>query len=97
MRRWLAVGWAVACVAVAADAALQMLVTFAPRSGQAGDVAAAELAGLERARRFWAGGVWRASAMLAASGAAVAALGWRRRAEPGAAADGGGTTAFRDS
>ena len=92
MRRWLAVGWAVVCLAVAASAALQMLVTFAPDADRSADAAAAELAGLERARGFWVGGVWLASALLAANGVAVAALGWPRAAEPGAAADTGGRT-----
>ena len=94
MRRWLAVGWAAVCLAAATSAALRMLVTFAPDAGRSADAAAAELAGLERAREFWAGGVWLASALLAASGVAVAVLGWRRHAEPGAAADSRGRTGF---
>lgn len=79
MRRWLAVGWAAVCLAAAAAVAAQMLVTFAPDPARSREAAAAELAGLERARDFWSGGVWLASALLAASGAAVAALGWRRQ------------------
>jgi hypothetical protein len=88
MLRWLGVGWAVVCLVVASQAAAQMYVTFAPRGGRTGD-AAAELAGLERAREYWVGGVWGASAMLAACGTAVAALAWGRRADPVTAADRG--------
>jgi hypothetical protein len=87
VRRWLGVTWALVCLVVAINTAAQMLVSFAPSPSTADP--GAELAGLERGRRFWWAGVWLASAMLAVSGLAVAALAWRRDAEPAAAADGG--------
>jgi hypothetical protein len=87
MRRWLAIVWAVACLAVAADTAFLMLVTFAPRPGQSADAASAEVAGLERARVFWVGGAWVTSAILVASGATVAALAWNRPRPPVAEGD----------
>lgn len=79
MQRALGIIWAAVCLAVAGATALQMFVTFAPSEGRTGELAAAELAGLERARNAWWTGAWAASALLAVSGIAIAALAWKRR------------------
>jgi hypothetical protein len=57
-----------------------MLFTFAPSDGRLGDLAAAELDGLERARRFWWTDVWIVSALLAANAVIVVWISWRKRA-----------------
>jgi hypothetical protein len=71
--------WAIACVFVALDAALGMLITFAPSEGRVGALAAAELAGIERVRRVWWGSIWMCAGMLIVNSAAIVVVLWRRR------------------
>jgi hypothetical protein len=78
--RIVAVIWAAICVWVAGDAAIQMLVTFAPTQGQSPDNAAAELAGIERARSYFITSDWAATALLVVNVVLVLWLVWRRQA-----------------
>lgn len=71
--------WGAFCLVVAVQASLQMLVTFAPNMGLAPECHAAELAGIERVRCFWATGVFVSSGLLAINTALLIALAWRRR------------------
>jgi predicted cobalt transporter CbtA len=50
---------------------LLMFVTFAPTIGQPPELAAAELSGIERGRKFWAEPVFMAAALLAINAIAV--------------------------
>ena len=79
VQRALGLIWCALCLVVAGGSALQILVTFAPSHGRTGDLAAAELAGMERARVFWWGNVWAAAGVLAVSGVVIAVLTWKRR------------------
>jgi len=77
--RILAIIWAVACIFVAINAVMGMYITLAPSQGRIGELASAELAGLERARNFWCMSVMEVSGMLMISAAIIVVAFWKRR------------------
>ena len=86
MRRVTSLTWCIICLAVAAHASTQMLITFAPRavvSDSASECKAeaqrAELSGIERARKLWAIPVFLSSGLLAVNSVALVILARRRR------------------
>ena len=77
--RILAIIWAGVCIYFAVIAAMGMYITFAPSQGRTGELASAELAGLERALDYWCMSVWEVSGMLMISAAIIVVAFWKRR------------------
>jgi hypothetical protein len=54
-----------------------MFITYAPSQGREGELARAELAGIERVRNAWASGVWLTSGLLVINALLVAVVLWK--------------------
>jgi hypothetical protein len=69
--------WLVGSIFIAANSAFVMSETLVPTAGQPAEIAAAELAGIERARRFAAEAVWMAAVVLVINSLIILTLAWR--------------------